>query len=35
MTDVSSIYAGGLAMGPEAVDKGLAQARADLDAVLG
>lgn len=35
MTDVSFIYAEGLAMGPDAVEKGLAQAHADLDAVLG
>ena len=35
MTDLNFIYAEGLAMGPEAVEKGLAQAQADLDAVLG
>jgi len=35
MTNVSFIYAEGLAMGPDAVEKGLAQAHADLDAVLG
>ena len=34
MTDVSFMYAEGLAMGPEATEKGLAQARADLDAAF-
>ena len=34
MTDVSFIYAVGLAMGPEATEKGLAQAQADLDAAF-
>ncbi|MEN9538419.1 MAG: hypothetical protein RLZZ126_654 [Pseudomonadota bacterium] len=34
MTDVSFIYAEGLAMGPEAVEKGFAQAQADLEAAL-
>lgn len=32
MTDVRFIYAEGLAMGPEAVEKGFAQAQADLEA---
>lgn len=35
LTDVSFIYAEGLAMGPEAVTKGFAQAEADLAAALG
>lgn len=35
MTDVRFIYAEGLAMGPEAVAKGFAQAEADLAAALG
>jgi FMN-dependent NADH-azoreductase len=34
MTDVRFIYAEGLAMGPEAVAKGFAQAEADLEAAL-
>lgn len=34
MTDVHFIYAEGLAMGPDAVTKGFAQADADLDAAL-
>ncbi len=34
MTDVSFIYAEGLAMGPEAVEKAFAQASADLEAAL-
>lgn len=34
MTDVSCIYAEGLAMGPEAAEKGFAQAEADLNAVF-
>ena len=34
MTDVHFIYAEGLAMGPEATRKGLAQAQADIDAVF-
>jgi FMN-dependent NADH-azoreductase len=34
MTDVRFIYAVGLAMGPEAVAKGFAQAEADLEAAL-
>ncbi len=34
MTDVRFIYAEGLAMGPEAAAKGLAQAQADLEAAL-
>jgi FMN-dependent NADH-azoreductase len=34
MTDVSFIYAEGLAMGPEAADKAFSQAQADLDAAL-
>lgn len=34
MSDVRFIYAEGLAMGPEAVEKGLAQAQADIDAAL-
>ncbi len=34
MTDVRFIYAEGLAMGPEAVEKGLAQAQADIEAAL-
>lgn len=35
MTDVKYIYAEGLAMGPEAVDKGFTQAEDDLLAALG
>lgn len=35
MTDVKYIYAEGLAMGPEAVDKGFTQAEDDLRAALG
>ena len=35
MTDVNYIYAEGLAMGPEAVDKGFTQAEDDLLAALG
>ncbi|WP_018077214.1 FMN-dependent NADH-azoreductase [Thiobacillus denitrificans] len=35
LTDVSLIYAEGLAMGPEAVEKGFAQAEADLEAAFG
>lgn len=35
MTDVRFIYAEGLAMGPEAVVKGFAQAEADLNTLLG
>ena len=35
LTDVRFIYAEGLAMGPEAVAKGFAQAEADLAAALG
>ena len=34
MTDVSFIYAEGLAMGPEAAEKGFAQAHADLEAAF-
>lgn len=34
MTDVRFVYAEGLAMGPEAVEKGLAQAQADIEAAL-
>ncbi len=34
MTDVRFIYAEGMAMGPEAVEKGLAQAQADIEAAL-
>ncbi|MDQ5926610.1 MAG: FMN-dependent NADH-azoreductase, partial [Pseudomonadota bacterium] len=34
MTDVQFIYAEGLAMGPEAVEKGFAQAEAELQAAL-
>lgn len=34
MTDVSFIYAEGLAMGPEAAELGLAQAQADIEAAL-
>ncbi len=34
MTDVRFVYAEGLAMGPEAAEKGLAQAQADIEAVL-
>jgi len=34
MTDVTFIYAEGLAMGPEATEKGFAQAQADLDAAF-
>lgn len=34
MTDIRFVYAEGLAMGPEAVEKGFAQALADIDAVL-
>ncbi len=34
MTDVRFIYAEGLAMGPEAAEKGFAQAQADIDAAL-
>jgi FMN-dependent NADH-azoreductase len=34
MTDLSFIYAEGLAMGPEAAEKSFAQAEADLDAAL-
>ena len=34
LTDVRFIYAEGLAMGPEAVAKGFAQAEADLQAAL-
>ena len=34
LTDVSFIYAEGLAMGPEAAEKAFAQADADLDAAL-
>ena len=34
MTDVHFIYAEGLAMGPEATEKGLAQAQADIDAAF-
>ncbi len=34
MTDVRFIYAEGMAMGPEAVEKGLAQAQADIEAGL-
>jgi FMN-dependent NADH-azoreductase len=35
LTDVRFLYAEGLAMGPEAVAKGFAQAEADLEAALG
>lgn len=34
MTDVTFFYAEGLAMGPEAAEKGFAQAQADLDAAF-
>jgi FMN-dependent NADH-azoreductase len=34
MTDVRFVYAEGLAMGPEAAEKGLAQAHADIEAAL-
>ncbi|MDE2255763.1 MAG: NAD(P)H-dependent oxidoreductase [Betaproteobacteria bacterium] len=34
MTDVRFIYAEGLAMGPEALEQGLAQAQADMQAAL-
>ncbi|MDO9307411.1 MAG: NAD(P)H-dependent oxidoreductase [Mesorhizobium sp.] len=34
MTDLQFIYAEGLAMGPEAAEKGFAQARADLEAAF-
>jgi len=34
MTDVSFIYAEGLAMGPAAAEKGFAQAHADLEAAF-
>ena len=34
MTDVSFIYAEGLAMGPEATAKGLAQARSEIEAAI-
>jgi len=34
MTDVRFVYAEGLAMGPEATEKGLAQAQADIEAAL-
>ena len=34
MTDVRFIYAEGLAMGADAVQRGFAQAQADLDAAL-
>ncbi|MGE5320769.1 MAG: FMN-dependent NADH-azoreductase [Hyphomicrobiaceae bacterium] len=34
MTDLSFIYAEGLAMGPEAAEKGFAQAEADLEAAF-
>lgn len=34
MTDVRFIYAEGLAMGPEAAEKGFAQAQADIEAAL-
>lgn len=34
LTDVTFIYAEGLAMGPEATEKGLAQAQAEIDAAL-
>ncbi len=34
MTDVRFVYAEGLAMGPDAVEKGLAQAQADIEAAL-
>ena len=34
MTDVTCIYAEGLAMGPEAVEKAFAQAQAELDAAF-
>jgi FMN-dependent NADH-azoreductase len=34
MTDVHFIYAEGLNMGPEAAEKGFAQAAQDLDAAL-
>jgi FMN-dependent NADH-azoreductase len=34
LTDVTFIYAEGLAMGPEAIEKGLAQAQAEIDAAL-
>lgn len=34
MTDVRFIYAEGMAMGPEAVERGFAQAQADIEAAL-
>ncbi len=34
MSDVRFVYAEGLAMGPEATEKGLAQAQADIEAAL-
>lgn len=34
MTDVQFVYAEGMGMGPEAVAKGIAQAQAEIDAVL-
>ena len=34
MTDLRLIYAEGLAMGPEAAEKGFAQAEADLEAAF-
>lgn len=34
LTDVTYIYAEGLAMGPEATEKGLAQAQAEIDAAF-
>jgi FMN-dependent NADH-azoreductase len=34
MSDVHFVYAEGLAMGPEATEKGLAQAQADIEAAL-
>lgn len=35
LTDVRFVYAEGLAIGPEAVEQGLAQAQADIEAVVG
>lgn len=35
LTDVRFVYAEGLAMGPEAVERGLAEAQADIAAVVG
>ena len=34
MTDVALIYAEGLAMGPEAASKGIAQAQAQINALF-